>query len=171
MTAHEMSYKAPHLLAEQKLKRSVGNLNLDECTILETLDDPDMLHRFDMNKVLDSDDEVNTVKRKARNRAQLAIVRPWQNKMMARFLLKLFEEAGPDRVLQKTTVINKYNQAGVPITWNRIAPENIYFEKKQPYPPWAPTTKVTLILPMKPLEENLKDLESLILTILFEKIS
>ena len=81
------------------MKRSVGNLNLEECTILDTIEDPDMLHRFDMNKVLDSDDEVNMVKRKSRNRAQLAIVRPWQNKMMARFLLRLFEEAGPDRVL------------------------------------------------------------------------
>jgi len=99
ITAHEISYKAPQPSAEQKLKRSVGNLNLEECTILDTIEDPDMLHRFDMNKVLDSDDEVNMVKRKSRNRAQLAIVRPWQNKMMARFLLRLFEEAGPDRVL------------------------------------------------------------------------
>jgi hypothetical protein len=50
---------------------------LEECTIIETLEDPDMLHRFDMNKVLDSEDEVNTVKRRSRTKAQLAIVRPW----------------------------------------------------------------------------------------------
>jgi hypothetical protein len=72
---------------------------LDECTIIETIDDPDMLHRFDMNKLLDSEDEVNTVKRRSRTKAQLAIVRPWQNKIMARFLTKLFDEAGEDRVL------------------------------------------------------------------------
>ena len=62
---------------EQKLKRSVGNLNLDECTILETLEDPDLLHKFDMNKVLDSDDEYNQVKRRSRTKYQLSIVRPW----------------------------------------------------------------------------------------------
>ena len=66
---------------------------------METLEEPDMLHRFDMNKVLDSEDEVNTVKRRSRTKAQLAIVRPWQNKIMARFLAKLFEETGEDRVL------------------------------------------------------------------------
>ena len=53
---------------EQKLKRSVGNLNLDECTLVETIEDSDMLHRFDMNKVLDTDDEYNTVKRKSRTK-------------------------------------------------------------------------------------------------------
>jgi hypothetical protein len=52
-------------------------------------------------------------------------------------------------------VINKYNQAGVPITWARISPFNFYFEKKQAFPPWAPNTKVTLVLPLKTLEENL----------------
>ena len=67
--------------------------------MLETLEDSDMLHRFDMNKMLDSEDEVNTVKRRSRTRAQLAIVRPWQNKIMASFLTKLFEDAGEDRVL------------------------------------------------------------------------
>ena len=56
------------------------------------------------------------------------------------------------------------------MTWARISPENIYFEKKQAYPPWSLNTKVTLILPLKSLEENLKDLETLIFDILSDRI-
>jgi len=39
-----------------------------------------------MTKILLEDDEINTVKRKPRTRDELAIVRPWQNKIMANFL-------------------------------------------------------------------------------------
>ena len=85
---------------EQKLKRSVGNLNLEECKFLEEITDSSELYKFDMNKVLDSDDEYNTVKRKARTKPMLAIVRPWQNKIMADFLEMLFKEAG-DAVLTR----------------------------------------------------------------------
>jgi hypothetical protein len=52
-----------------KLKRSVGNLNLDECKIIESIDRPEQLHKFDMNKVLDTDDEYNMVKRRSRTKA------------------------------------------------------------------------------------------------------
>ncbi len=55
---------------EQKtLKRSVINLNLADCTIIDRIEEPSFLHKFDMNKVIDSDDEYNTVKRRARTKA------------------------------------------------------------------------------------------------------
>ena len=56
------------------------------------------------------------------------------------------------------------------MTWARIISENIYFEKKHPFPPWTINQKVTLILPLKSLEENLTDLEKLILDIIIDKI-
>ena len=65
------------------LKKSVGNLNLDECRFVERIDNPAFLNKFDMNKALDSDDEYNVAKRKPRTKAELTIVRPWQNKIMA----------------------------------------------------------------------------------------
>lgn len=48
---------------------------------------------------------------------------------MARFLNMLFEEAG-DEILDKDTVINKFNEAGVPITWSRLTMMKVHFEKK-----------------------------------------
>ncbi len=59
------------------IKRSVRNLNLDECVIVTKIHHPSELHKFDMNHVLDSEDEVNTVKRRPRTKTDLAIVRPW----------------------------------------------------------------------------------------------
>ena len=41
------------------------------------INNPEELYKFDMNKVLDSDDEYNNVKRKSRTKGQLGIVRPW----------------------------------------------------------------------------------------------
>jgi len=61
------------------MRKSVVKLNLDECTILERIEEPSELQKFDMNKALDSDDEYNMVKRRSRTKAELAIVRPWQN--------------------------------------------------------------------------------------------
>lgn len=123
-----------------------------------------------MNKVLDSEDEYNVIKRRSRTKAQLAIVRPWQNKIMAKFLLKLFEEAGEDTVLQRSTVNNKYNEAGVPLTWARLVGENVMFEKKTNFPPWAVSQKITVVLPLKSTEENLKELEQSIVNIIKEKV-
>lgn len=77
---------------------------------------------------------------------------------MADFLLLLFKEYDKI-VLTKSEVINKYNEAGVPITWARIAPLNIMFEKKTNMPPWSLSQKITVVLPLKSAEENLKDLE------------
>lgn len=39
------------------LRRSIINLNLDECTIIDKIEYPEQLHNFDMAKALDSDDE------------------------------------------------------------------------------------------------------------------
>jgi hypothetical protein len=140
---------------------------LDECRIIEEIKDAGLLHRFDMNKALDSDDEYNLVKRRSRTKPDLAIVRPWQNEIMATFMKQLFEEAG-DRVLLRSYVLDKYNEAGVPITWARIAPFNYFFEKKNLYPPFA--EKMTLVLPLKNPEANLRDLEKSIIAILLDKI-
>ena len=82
-----------------------------------------------MNKLLDSDDEYNCVKRRSRTKAQLAIVRPWQNQIMADFLQILWAEAG-DNILTRQNVMDKYNEAGVPITWARLLSMNILLEKK-----------------------------------------
>jgi hypothetical protein len=90
-----------------------------------------------MNRAIDSDDEVNLAKRKSRTRSDLAIVRPWQNEIMADFMKVLFKESGKT-VLFHHTVQNKYNEAGVPITWARIQPFNYFFEKKTAFPPWDP---------------------------------
>jgi hypothetical protein len=94
----------------------VGNLDLDDCKFVETINYPTELYKFDMNKAIDSDDEYNMVKRKSRTKDMLAIVRPWQNEIMADFLRLLFKEAG-NNVLFRSTVTNKFNEAGVPITW------------------------------------------------------
>lgn len=62
---------------EYKIKKSVGNLNLDECKFIETISSREELYKFDMNKVLDSDDEYNNVKRRSRTKGMLAVIRPW----------------------------------------------------------------------------------------------
>lgn len=72
-----------------------------------------------MNKVVDSEDEENKVKRMPRTKEQLAIIRPWQNEIMSKYLLHLFNEAG-DTILFKSTVLKKFNEAGVPLTWTRL---------------------------------------------------
>ena len=151
------------------MKRSLGNLNLDDCRIIERIEWASTLNKFDMNKALDSDDEGNLVKRKSRTKPELNIVRPWQNTIMVNFLKKLFEEAG-ERVLLKSEVLEKYNESGVPITWPRIATFNVFFEKKTILPPYAPTDKKTVLLPLKSPKENLEELEQSILGILTEKI-
>ena len=54
---------------EPKLKKSVINLNIEECEFLDNISIPSDLLKFDMNKALDSDDEYNMVKRKSRTKA------------------------------------------------------------------------------------------------------
>ena len=88
---------------------------------------------------------------------------------MAKFLELLFEET-KDTVLHKTTVYKKFNEAGVPLTWNRLCLTRIYFEKKVVMPPFTPNKKVTLVLPLKSPEENLSRVEEEITNILINKI-
>lgn len=85
------------------IKRSVRNLNAEECQMVTKIHSPTELYKFDMNHVLDSEDEVNIVKRKPRTRHDLAIVRPWQNQVMATFLDILFRES-PHGYLFRQTV-------------------------------------------------------------------
>jgi hypothetical protein len=91
-----------------------------------------------MNKALYSDDEYNVVKRRSRTKGELVVVRPWQNLIMANFLKMLFEEAG-EIILTRSSVMGKFNEAGVPITWARLASMNTMFEKKTTFAPWAPS--------------------------------
>ena len=151
------------------MRKSVVKLNLDECTILERIEETSELQKFDMNKALDSDDEYNMVKRRSRTKAELAIVRPWQNQIMSDFLDMLFKEAD-ENILMRTTVMAKYNEAGVPITWARLASKNTMFEKKTNFPPWSLAEKVTIVLPLLSQEDNLSNLEFSIVNILTEKI-
>ena len=88
---------------------------------------------------------------------------------MANFLRMLFKEAG-EILLPKSTVLAKFNEAGVPITWCRILPSNVMFEKKTVFPPYTPANKVTIVLPLASPEENLANLESSLIKILSEKI-
>lgn len=151
------------------MKKSLANLNLDECQVLDRIDDASDLYKFDMNKALDSEDEYNVAKRRPRTKPELAIVRPWQNKVMARFLSMLLEEAG-DMWLTRDWVLNRYKESGVPITWPRIATFNIYFEKKAVVPPFSEKEKKVLILPLKSPDANITDLEDAIVEILLDKV-
>jgi len=63
-------------------------------------------------------------------------LKPWQNEIMAGFLQILFKEH-PNLPLYKTTVIRKYIEAGVPITWPRITPLKLHYEKKISLPPFT----------------------------------
>jgi hypothetical protein len=67
--------------------------------------------------------------------------------------------------------MNKYNEAGVPITWARLVSENVMFEKKTYFPPWSTNQKVTIVLPLKTPEENLTELEQSIVNIISEKVA
>lgn len=87
-----------------RVKKCVLNIDFEQSTIIEEIDNHYKMTKFDMNKVMDSDDEINMVKRKPRNKTERDILKPWQNDIMAKFLLLLFQEAG-DSVLPKTTVI------------------------------------------------------------------
>lgn len=122
-----------------------------------------------MNKALDSDDEDNLIKRRSRTKYDLSIVRPWQNDIMSDFMKILFKESG-STVLFKQTITNKFNEAGVPLTWQRIQPYGYFFEKKTAFPPWDLKNKVTVVMPMKSAGENLEDLEVSIIRILKEKV-
>ncbi|CDW90021.1 3-5 exonuclease family protein [Stylonychia lemnae] len=151
----------------KSIKKSVQNLNLDECKFLEWIYNKQDLHKFEM--ILLQDSSINNVKRKPRTKAELEIVRPWQNKIMASFLTKLFKESDKEYML-RSTVIRKYNESGVPITWARIASFKLYFEKKSNFPPWAPSKKVVLLLPLHDKETCLKRVEALISSIIQAKI-
>jgi hypothetical protein len=77
---------------------------------------------------------------------------------MADFLEMLFQEAG-ETVLTRQAVMDKFNEAGVPITWARLLSMNTLFEKKSWIPPLPQGEKVPVVLPLKSIEENLLDLE------------
>lgn len=145
-------------------------MNLDECEILERLQTSDDLHKFDMNKILDSDDEVNMVKRRPRTKDELNIVRPWQNLIMARFLDILFKENAETGYLLKSTVTRKFNESGVPVTWPRMASVKTFFEKKTMFPPWAPTKKVTVVLPLHDADHNIRRVEECVINMIIKKI-
>ena len=123
-------------------------MNLEDWKEVKHLESKEALYGFDMNKVCDSEDEVNNIKRQSRDATDRGIMKPWQNEIMARFLLLLFEEMG-DTVLYKHTVLNKYNESGVPLTWARLVLTKVQYEKKTAFPPWNPERKVTVVLPLK----------------------
>ena len=122
-----------------------------------------------MNKVLDSDDEVNHIKRIPRTAEERAIIKPWQNEIMAKFLLLLFEEQGTPYLI-KENVLRKYNEAGVPITWQRLQITRVMFEKKVNLPPWSSKVKVTIIVPMGNSDHMLKNIEEQVSNILITKV-
>ena len=90
---------------------------------------------------------------------------------MADFLEILWKEAGPEGILTRQAAMDKYNEAGVPITWARLVSTNILFEKKVWMEPLPPGDKANIVLPLKSSEENLKELEISIVKILIDKIN
>lgn len=89
---------------------------------------------------------------------------------MMEFMQMLFKEAD-DTILMKQSILNKFNEANVPITWARLVSTNCIFEKKTVFPPWSLTTKIAIVLPLKSPEENLSVLEQSIIEILIDKIN
>ncbi len=77
---------------------------------------------------------------------------------MTKFLQLLFKES-LTIYIPKSNVLKKFNEAGVPVTWTRLVLSRIFFEKKAAYPPWAPSKKICLVLPMKDPEENIQIVE------------
>lgn len=122
-----------------------------------------------MNKAIDSEDDSNSVKRRPRTKADLAIVRPWQNQIMGRFLDILLQEA-PNGYLLKSTLMRKYNESGVPITWPRLLSVRPLFEKKNNFPPWSLATKIAVVVPLRDPETNVQRVEERIAQIIHEKI-
>lgn len=136
-------------------------INFEECHEIEEIESKYHMNKFDMNKALDSDDEINMIKRKPRNAAERAIITPWQNEVMAKFLMLLFEEVR-DGIYFKSTIVKKFNEAGVPLTWSRLCLTKVHFEKKIIMPPFNINTKVTIVLPLYSSEENLQGVEAAI---------
>lgn len=122
---------------EDVMKKSVANLNLDICEIVDKINSPYDLHKFDMNKTLESYDEINQVKRKSRNKEELAIIRPWQNLIMAKFMDFLLADS-KQGYLVKTSMIKNFAEAGVPLSLNRLGLCKPFYERKSVFPPWAP---------------------------------
>lgn len=56
--------------------------------------------------------------------------------------------------------MDKFNEAGVPITWARLVSMNTLFEKKVWMEPLQPSEKVSIVLPLNSAEENLLELET-----------
>ena len=152
---------------EERVKKSIQNLNLEECIFYDNLRTKYELHRFDINKILGAYDEVNDMKRKPRNKGELAIIRPWQNEIMTKFLELVLRES-QNGYLHKSSVMKKFNEAAMPITWTRL--DKVYFEKKSTYPPWSLSKKITFIVPLRDEESNLKRTEELISNIIKAKI-
>lgn len=67
----------PKPKAGNKSRVAAKNLNLEEYKIVEKIENQYDLNKFDMNKVLDSEDEVNKIKRKPRNAEERGILKPW----------------------------------------------------------------------------------------------
>jgi hypothetical protein len=88
---------------------------------------------------------------------------------MARFLDILFKEA-PNGYLLRSTVIHRFNEAGVPITWPRMASLKTYFEKKNVMPPFALTQKFAIIVKLRDTESNVQRVEECIVNMITKRI-
>ena len=86
---------------------------------------------------------------------------------MTRFLQLVLDES-PIGYLPKSSVMKKFNEAGVPITWARL--DKVYFDKKNFFPPWAASKKISLVLPLRDEQTNLKRAEESIINIIKGKI-
>jgi len=74
---------------------------------------------------------------------------------MGQFLDILFKEEAPNGYLLKSTLMQKFNEGGVPITWARLIGVRNLFEKKTNFPPWSLNNKVTVVVPLQDLESNI----------------
>eukprot|EP00347_Sterkiella_histriomuscorum_P014499 403360645 len=155
---------------KEGIKRSVQNLNLEECVFIEWISNKEQLQEFEMVKVLQDEDAVNSIKRMPRKKADLDIVRPWQNRIMAKFLENILTEEREKGYMLKSTVLRRFNEYWVPITWARIASFQVYYEKKTCYPPWSPSKKITIMLPLLDKDNQVKIVESSITQIIQDKI-
>lgn len=114
-----------------------------------------------INKAIDSDDEENlSVPRVPVDKEWRCNRRKFQNEVMKEMLQLLFKEH-PDTILFKHTVIKKFNEASVPLTWNRLTEWDGFFEKKINMPPWKKRQQ-QVIMPLNDGETNVRKAESFI---------
>ncbi|CDW72630.1 UNKNOWN [Stylonychia lemnae] len=151
------------------VQKSISNSNPVECKYVKWIFNKQDLLKFDMILLQQIHERMKQAKSKQRTTSELEILRPWQNKLMISFLAKLFKESQHEYLL-KSTVVRKYNEAGVPFIQPRIAQHKTYYEKKNNYPPWALSQKVEIWLPFLDQESFLKRVESQISLIIQAKI-